>query len=93
MPGRVQGPAPGGWTGSRMSAARCAYCHDALVLSTTTCPGCGTFLHPECVEALGGRCPTLGCARRLDPWSTCGAPDRPLSPLARAVLWLATRTL
>lgn len=47
---------------------RCAICHgpasdEALV----TCPGCATGLHAACELELGGRCPTLGCARAAAP--------------------------
>lgn len=49
--------------GSRKRPGRCAYCRDALDALVRRCPGCGTWLHLDCLEELGGRCPTAGCAR------------------------------
>lgn len=51
----------------RAHVVRCAFCHGALESDdseTSTCPACRTKLHKECVDDLG-RCPTLGCVRRL----------------------------
>ncbi len=46
---------------------RCALCHDDLAPgSERRCEACGTLLHAECAAGLAG-CPTLGCARRLQP--------------------------
>lgn len=57
---------------------RCAYCHDRLA-SADPCGGCGAVFHPECV-AYHGRCPTLGCGRRV-PLAIPGLP-RPIALVA-----------
>lgn len=53
----VQGLA---WTGG--AAARCPYCHDGLEGELTTCEGCRTIHHADCLA--DGGCAVLGCRGR-----------------------------
>jgi hypothetical protein len=64
----------------RAGAVRCAYCHGDAAGDVARCRRCGTLLHPECLAALR-RCPTLGCVP-----ASCGQADRPLGPMARALV-------
>lgn len=64
------------------AVSRCAYCHGDAAGDVARCVRCGTLLHPECLAALRG-CPTLGCVARV---RECGHVDRPLGPVARALL-------
>lgn len=43
---------------------RCVYCHAPAGEAPVVCPGCGTLVHAECLEALK-KCPTLGCGRTI----------------------------
>lgn len=65
----------------RESQAQCPLCREPLDEAAVGCVGCGTELHLDCAEELGG-CPTLGCSHkgsasppavRLDPRA---APER-----------------
>lgn len=66
----AHGPSPAGPDAVRAPARprltvhlRCAWCHDLLGAGRdTTCPGCGTRLHVDCLRE-NQRCPTLGCDR------------------------------
>lgn len=49
---------------------RCPYCHDDVEGPTvSTCGRCETRVHSECLELLR-RCPTLGCAGRVDAFKS-----------------------
>jgi len=67
----------------RPGVARCAYCHGDAAGDVARCGRCRTLLHRECLGALRGVCPTLGCTARVAP---CAHADRPLGPVARALL-------
>ncbi|RMG09833.1 MAG: hypothetical protein D6731_18905 [Planctomycetota bacterium] len=65
------------WVGGAGTRPRCPYCHEEVSdpEALTSCAGCSTLLHPECLAENRG-CPILGCGHSHRP----APPLEPLKP-------------